>query len=102
MKDSEIPLYSRVSLNRDFPEYHLRQGDIATFIDTLPAPDDGEAGCILEVFNALGESVDVVTVPQSAMAPLRPDDILTVRSRLEKETPRSGETSTLEVDRPEV
>jgi len=35
MQDPEIPLYSRVSLNRDFPEYHLRQGDIATFIDTV-------------------------------------------------------------------
>ena len=83
MKNSEIPLYSRVSLNRDFPEYHRPQGDIATFIDTVPAPDDGEDGCILEVFNALGESVDGVTVPQSAIDPLRPDEILTVRSRLE-------------------
>jgi hypothetical protein len=83
MKDSEIPLYSRVSLKRDFPEYHLLQGDIATFIDTVPAPDDDEEGYILEVFNALGESVDVVTVPKSATAPLRPDEILTVRSRLE-------------------
>ena len=83
MQDPEMPLYSRVSLNRDFPEYNLRQGDIATFMDTVPAPDDGEAGFILEVFNAFGESVDVVTVPQSAMAPLRPDEILTVRSRLE-------------------
>ncbi len=35
---------------------------MATFMDTVPAPEDGEAGCILEVFNALGESVDVVTV----------------------------------------
>jgi hypothetical protein len=83
MKDPEIPLYSRVSLNRDFPEYNLRQGDIATFIDTVPAPDDSEEGYILEVFNALGESVDVVTVPKSAISPLRPDEILTVRSRLE-------------------
>lgn len=41
MQDSEISRYSRVSLNRDFPEYTPRQGDIATFIDTIPAPDDG-------------------------------------------------------------
>jgi hypothetical protein len=31
-------------------------------MDTVPVSDDGEAGCILEVFNALGESVDVGTV----------------------------------------
>lgn len=81
MKDTTIPLYSRVSLNQDFPEYNLRQGDIATFIDTVPAPDDSEEGYILEVFNALGESIDVVTVPKSAIAPLRSHEILTVRSR---------------------
>ncbi|WP_008313224.1 DUF4926 domain-containing protein [Leptolyngbya sp. PCC 6406] len=83
MKDPEVPLYSRVSLNRDFLEYNLRQGDIATFVDTVPAPDDSEEGCILEVFNALGESIDVVTVPKSAVAPLKSHEILTVRSRLE-------------------
>ncbi|MBW4654693.1 MAG: DUF4926 domain-containing protein [Kaiparowitsia implicata GSE-PSE-MK54-09C] len=82
MKDTTIPLYSRVSMNQDFPEYNLRQGDIATFIDTVPDPEDGEEGYILEVFNALGESIDVVTVPKSAVAPLRSDEILTVRSRL--------------------
>ncbi|TVP63964.1 MAG: DUF4926 domain-containing protein [Leptolyngbya sp. LCM1.Bin17] len=63
--------YSCVSLNRDFPKYNLRQGNIATFIDTVPAPDDGEEGYILEVFNALGKSIDVVTVSKSAVAAVR-------------------------------
>lgn len=80
MKETEIPLCSRVSLNRDFPEHNLRQGDIATFIDTIPDPEDGEDGYILEVFNALGESINVVTVAKSAIAPLRSDEILAVRS----------------------
>jgi hypothetical protein len=70
MHDTPIPLYSRISLNRDFPEYHLKRGDIATFIDTVPHPDGGEDGYILEVFNPQGESITVVTVPQSALAPL--------------------------------
>ena len=63
-------LYSRISLNRDFPEYQLKREDIATFIDTVPDPDGIEDGYILEIFNALGESITVVTVPQSAVAPL--------------------------------
>lgn len=79
MNTNTIPLYSRISLNRDFPEYNLKRGDIATFIDTVPDPEGIEEGYILEVFNALGESIDVVTVPQSAIAPLRSDEILTVR-----------------------
>lgn len=70
MPDISIPLYSRISLNRDFPEYNLKRGDIATFIDIVPDPDDVEEGYILEVFNALGESIKVVTVPQSAVVPL--------------------------------
>jgi hypothetical protein len=70
MHDTPIPLYSRISLNRDFPEYHLKRGDIATFIDIVPHPDGGEDGHILEVFNPQGESITVVTVPQSALAPL--------------------------------
>ncbi|MEB3336374.1 MAG: DUF4926 domain-containing protein [Leptolyngbyaceae bacterium] len=80
MKDPSISLYSRISLNRDFPEYNLRRGDIATLIDTVPDPEGVETGYILEVFNALGESIDVVTVPQSAVVPLRSDEILSVRS----------------------
>ena len=41
----------------------------------------GEAGAILEVFNVLGESIDVVTVPVSAIAPLTADQIPAVRTR---------------------
>ena len=70
MTETTIHLFSRISLNRDFPEYNLRRGDIATFIDTVPHPKGGEDGYILEVFNALGESIDVVTVPKSAVAAL--------------------------------
>ncbi|PSN13872.1 DUF4926 domain-containing protein [filamentous cyanobacterium CCT1] len=80
MNDTTIPLYSRISLNRDFPEYNLKQGDIATFVDTVPDPDGIEEGYILEIFNALGDSIDVVTVPKSAVSPLRSDEILSVRS----------------------
>ena len=80
MKDFTVNLYDRISLNRDFPEYNLRRGDIATFIDTVPAPEGIEEGYILEVFNALGESIDVVTVPKSAISPLQPNEILAVRS----------------------
>ena len=75
-----IELYTRVSLTCDFLEYNLKQGDIATFIDMVPDPEGVEEGYILEVFNALGESIDVVTVPKSAVTPLRSDEILSVRS----------------------
>jgi len=76
-------LYQRVSLNCDFPEYHLKKGDVATLIDYVPHPSNGEEGSVLEIFSATGESIAVVIVPISAIKPLRNDEILTVRSLVE-------------------
>lgn len=75
-----MDLYQEVALTCDLPEYGLRAGDIAVLVDFVAHPGDGEAGCILEVFNAIGESIAVVAVPRSAVEALRPDEILTVRS----------------------
>jgi hypothetical protein len=75
-----LELYSEVALTRDLPEYELRAGDIATLVDWVPHPSGGEEGCVLEVFNAVGESLAVIVVPKSAVEVLRPDEILTVRS----------------------
>lgn len=71
-------LYKRVVLTRDIPEANLKRGDTAMYIDYLPVKE-GEAGAILEVFNALGESIDVVAVPISAIEPLRADYMPSVR-----------------------
>ena len=78
----KLELYQEVSLKVDLPEYNLKQGDLATLIDYVPHPKDGEDGCVLEVFNALGESLLVLTVPQSAIESLRADTVLAIR-RLE-------------------
>jgi hypothetical protein len=72
-------LYTRVVLNRDIPEEHLRAGDVATVIEYLEHPQGGEEGAILEVFNALGDTLDIATVPVSAIEPLRPEHRPAVR-----------------------
>jgi hypothetical protein len=36
---------------------------LAILLDYVPYPEGGEQGCVVEVFNALGESITVVTVP---------------------------------------
>jgi hypothetical protein len=46
-------LYQRVALNRDLNEYQLKKGDVATLIDFVPHPSNGEQGCVLEVFLSL-------------------------------------------------
>lgn len=74
-----IELYSQVALTRDIPEDRLCRGDVATVVDRLTAlgVEDGYA---LEVFNAVGETVAVIAVPESAVRPLTPDEILSVRA----------------------
>ncbi len=71
-------LYTRVVITRDVPEAHLKQGDMAMYIDYIPVKK-GEDGAILEVFNALGDSLAVVSVPISAIAALNADYVPTVR-----------------------
>jgi hypothetical protein len=75
-----MELYQEVALTRDLPEYGLRSGDVAMLVDFVPHPTNGEEGCVLEVFNAIGESIVVIAVPISAVEILRQDEILSVRS----------------------
>lgn len=72
-------LFQRVALTRDVEGHHLCVGDIAYLVDRVPHPSGGEPGCVLEVFNALGESIAVLTVPESFVEPLSADEVLSVR-----------------------
>ncbi len=76
----KFPLYSRVALSVDFPEYNLCRGDVATVIEFYEGRPNQESGYELEVFNALGETFAVVTVCESQIEPLRKDELLSVRS----------------------
>lgn len=75
----KLELYQTIALNRDLPEINLHQGDIALLIDYVPHPTDGEEGAILEIFNAIGESINIVTVPISSISPLQSNDTLSIR-----------------------
>ncbi|MBR8828707.1 MAG: DUF4926 domain-containing protein [Gomphosphaeria aponina SAG 52.96 = DSM 107014] len=75
-----IKLYQRIYLNRDLPQHNLKKGEIATVVDIVPHPAQGEDGYVLEVFNAIKKSIKVIIVPQSAIKPLKKDQILTIRN----------------------
>jgi hypothetical protein len=77
----KIPLYQRVALTKDLPEHGLRQDDVAVVVEYLPAPldSDQEEGYVLEVFNAVGETIAVVMVSRSMVKPLTESEILQVR-----------------------
>ena len=72
-------LYRRIALTRNVLEDNLKRGDLAWVIEYIEHPEGGEEGAILEIFNALGESLCIATVPVSAIAALRPDQVPSVR-----------------------
>jgi hypothetical protein len=74
-----LELYREVALARDIPDEGLRKGDVAVLVDRVSG-DRGAQGCVLEVFNALGETLKVVTVPESAVEPITAGEILSVRA----------------------
>ena len=75
-------LFTRVALTEDLTANGLQQGDVATIVETHPTTGQ-EQGYSLEVFNAVGETIAVVTVRESQIEPLAPDEVLHVR-RLEE------------------
>ena len=77
----KFPLFSRVALAADVPAEGIRRGDIATVVEhhAAPAPG-GEPGYSVEVFNALGKTIAVLTLPESYLEVLRDDEVLSVRA----------------------
>ena len=74
-----LTIHDRVVLKRDIAEHRLCAGDVVYLVDFVPHPSGGEQGCVIEVFNALGESLTVATVPISAVEPLAADEVFSVR-----------------------
>ena len=73
-------LFTRVALQVDLPKHGLRRGDVATVVEHHPARPGQEPGYSLEVFNAVGDTVAVVTVRESQIAPLTANEMLHVRA----------------------
>ncbi|MCK8603176.1 DUF4926 domain-containing protein [Desulfoferrobacter suflitae] len=72
-------LFEEVVLTRDLPDKRLKKGDVATIVDHHSVPD-AEDGYSLEVFNALGNTIAVLTVAESLIEPLTEDEVFSVRS----------------------
>jgi len=72
-------LFEEVVLKKDIPEKKLRCGDVAIIVEHHPVAN-GEDGYSLEIFNALGDTISVVTLAESAIAPITKDEIFSVRS----------------------
>ncbi len=72
-------LFEEVVLLEDISEKGLKKGDVATIVEHHPVAD-GEDGYSLEVFNAIGDTIAIITLPESAIEPLTEKEIFSVRS----------------------
>jgi len=72
-------LFEEVVLTKDIPKRGLKKGDVATIVEHHSVSDT-EDGYSLELFNALGDTIAVVTLPESAIEPLTKNKIFSVRS----------------------
>jgi hypothetical protein len=75
----KFELYTDVALTCDLPEHRLRRGDIVKLVDRHVA-SDGTEGYSIEVFNAVGDTIAVTTVPASSLKALREDEVLSART----------------------
>ena len=75
----KFDLYTDVALKCDVPAHRLCRSDIVKLVDHHMAPDGTERYSI-EVFNALGETIAVTSVPASALEALRQDEVLCART----------------------
>lgn len=71
-------LFTTVALAIDIPEKGLQAGDLATVGEHHPR-QGGEDGYTLELFDAVGNTFAVVTLPESGIESLRAGELLSVR-----------------------
>ena len=74
-----LELYHDAVLTHGVANHRLKPGDIVKPVAHHVAPD-GTEGYSVEVFNALGDTIFVTTVPADALEPLREDEILCART----------------------
>jgi hypothetical protein len=74
----KFELYTDAVLTCDVPEHRLKRGDIVKLVDHHVAPD-GSEGYSIEVFNAVGDTIAVTTVPETSLELLREDEVLAAR-----------------------
>ena len=73
-------LYNEIVFNQDIAEYSIKKGDIGTLIDYYSSPDSGmEDGYSVEIFDVFGNTINVVSIPESKISKLKQNSVLSAR-----------------------
>ncbi|HEX4128427.1 MAG TPA: hypothetical protein VHZ24_00180 [Pirellulales bacterium] len=76
---SKPQMFERVALARDLPAHGLKRGDVAVLVDRVPHPAGSTEGAVIEVFNAIGDSIATIVVACDDIEPLVANEILSAR-----------------------
>lgn len=76
----KLPLFERVALLKDVPGQDLKKGDIVTTVEFLKARHELPNAYVVEVFNAIGETIAVITVKEEDLEALTGHDVLSKRT----------------------
>ncbi|MCY7351626.1 MAG: DUF4926 domain-containing protein [Cytophagaceae bacterium] len=75
----KFDLFSTVILARDLPESNFQRGDVATIVEQIPGNSTQENGYLLEVFDASGNTLDVISVFESEIELPKPNAVVNYR-----------------------
>jgi len=75
----KFELFKEVVLLKDIPDQRLKKGDVATVVE-YHSSDSSKDGYTLEIFNAIGDTIAVVTVSETEIEPLKESEVLSVRA----------------------
>jgi hypothetical protein len=73
-------LYTEICFNQNIDEYSIQKGDIGTIVEYCPSNNKiFSDGYSIEIFDAYGDTIKVVTVDESKLSLIRHNSVLSVR-----------------------
>jgi len=75
----KFELYTQVVLLTDLPDYHLKAGDLVTLVEFLEGNENLAPAYVVEVFDAIGQTLAVLTVAETKLVSLQAGEVLSVR-----------------------
>lgn len=76
----KFELYTEIFFNQNIDKYSIHKGDIGTIIDYFPSNNNiSVGGYMIEIFDAYGDTIKVVTVDESRISSIKHNSVLSVR-----------------------
>lgn len=75
----KFPLYSEIALAENLPKYGFCKGDVGTIVEYYEGSAGNEPGYSVEIFNAIGDVIKVITVAESKLLSLNSRSVLNMR-----------------------